>query len=43
MNECADIKFNKKSLEKLYKNFNKYEYIKPDPLQFVYEYASTAD
>ncbi|MBI2342406.1 MAG: DUF2400 family protein, partial [Deltaproteobacteria bacterium] len=29
--------------EKLYKSYNKHEYIHPDPLEFVYNYTEPAD
>jgi len=33
----------KEVLEKLYQKYNRHELIKPDPLQFVYEYTKLAD
>ena len=33
----------KNILEKLYKKYNHYEFIKPDPLQFIYKYDNQAD
>jgi uncharacterized protein (TIGR02757 family) len=33
----------KNVLEKLYDRYNHYEFIKPDPLQFVYHYSNPAD
>jgi len=33
----------KKALEKLYKRYNRREYVHPDPLEFLYEYEGTAD
>ncbi len=33
----------KQALEKLYRKYNRWKLIKPDPLQFVYQYAKKAD
>jgi uncharacterized protein (TIGR02757 family) len=33
----------KNILERLYKKYNHYEFIKPDPLQFIYKYDNQAD
>ncbi len=41
--EFTPAHFNKKTLEKLYRRYNREEYISSDPLKFVYEYDSAAD
>ncbi len=37
------IIFEKKSLERLYRKYNRRKYIHPDPLEFIYKYESDSD
>jgi len=43
VSEATRLEKLKDVLEKLYQKYNRHELIKPDPLQFVYEYSRPAD
>lgn len=41
--ESAPVAFARESLERLYRRYNRKQYIHPDPLEFVYHYSKAED